>query len=239
MQGDQRPFWILVSILNMMSFCVPAGTLTFVPGEESRRLAYELYGISSLNLLGPWILLVGIPIIFLTYIVISRESIEGLNKGLAVSLIALGGTFISLLNFRPFPHLMVLGCGTFYGVMIGLITVCHDHDFDLKADDDTVSETARVERVKLEYETWFRGLIVMVAAVGAVSGTLVFTSYNYMRMLSPHGEVTIDVLRATLDHVTAHNISAFYFGILLVVLATIMLRKITELSNQLHKIPSR
>jgi len=237
MGKNQRLFGILISILSALSFSIPAGVLLFFRSAETRRLAFEIYGISSFSLCGPWILIGGVPIALLTYIMISRENVKPLRKGIIASLILLGAAFASLLNYPPPPHLYVLGCGAIYAAMIGLVTGCYYHDFNLRTHDEEINYVARVERIKLEYETWFRSLLAILAVGAAVSGTLVFRAFDYGKtMFSIRGEVTKDVLMAAMDSQTVMYIAAFYFGLLVAVLIIIMVKKITELSDDLHKI---
>ena len=233
-------FEIILSLLNTLSFCIPIGVLVFVPGTVYMRLYFEIYGVSLISLLGPWILFGGIPVMVVTYAVISRERMKIANKGIAVCLVEFGAISASLLNFRPYPDMFILGWGSFYGLITGLIVICHYHVFDLRASDKSIDKAARVERIKLEYETWFRGLLTMVAFVAAVYGIIVLGSFNMgTANFTVRGNITEDVLKAALDTQIMMQISMLYFGILFAILGVIMIKKIIMLSNQLNEIKSK
>lgn len=146
-------FNILISVLNMLSFCVSIGVFIFGSNAAYVKLQHDVYGVSPTSLLGYWILLGGIPVFAATYLVVSRKSTSTRNRGFAVCLVEFVAIVASLPNFLPFFNIIVLGWGSFYAFMTGLITICYYHEFSLRLDDTQIAVAAKVERVKLEFET--------------------------------------------------------------------------------------
>lgn len=83
-------------------------------------------------------------------------------------------TFLSLIlpiflllwfNFRPeFPHMCIFQFSLGYALVIALTVHAHNYKINFSFLEDDLRDIVKIERIKLEYETWFRLIAAIVAA---------------------------------------------------------------------------
>lgn len=218
---------LLMSLLNSAAFCIVVLLPTIVdPLLPSRSQVY-----SSQHPMGYWILLLMVPIFTLTYI--GSVKISGpLKKSVFVSLCLLLPVLLLLPNFEPIPHDGVLSHSLPFTLLIAWISFVHHYQVKLEfMSDETIDPNARIARLKIEHETWYRVLSFIILGVAAVSAVTIFTAVDrYMSLFpSAHAKELVTL------QVSVMIASAFFFLLLLFLIREILV-KMTLLSKSLVQI---
>ena len=169
-------FSVKIALLGSVSWLFASGIAVFVdPLLEPTRS--KLFGISSNYPLGLGIFAVGIPI----FILLQRVNKKGTDASrksvktfLAYALVGIA----SLPNFYPFPHIGVLMPLLAYSTLLGLTTFVHEYQIrSPRVVASNASVQAKIERVKLEFELWFRTLVLLATAATVAASASIFTFF--------------------------------------------------------------
>lgn len=229
-------FAVLVSILSGIAFSISTGTVIVVEplihNMLNRPLPLPQYPIGLL------ITVFALPIAFAVYLVNSDSAFRK-YRALSTAIIMVSATFLSLLNFpvKFGIHLFVMGSGLAYAFMISLLVASFNYKPQLETENEEIHARARMERIRLEYETWFREILALSAFAAVPSGILVFSAYRLgLDMFATEGVITQEVVEASFLFVSAVWIAAFYFGVLTIAFVWVALKKIQNLLSELNKI---
>jgi hypothetical protein len=146
------PFEFRVAFFNALGACMAAGFSTYV---DARLTTDIMWGKARHYPLGYWVMLVG-PAIFLTTLPWFRKIASWKAKIWLPSIWAMFIGFLLLFNFFPtFPHVNVGGWIVMFAIASIVASWIHYAPvrFDY-AGDHTISETARIERVKETVSLW-------------------------------------------------------------------------------------
>ncbi len=225
-------FALKAGLLGGFSIPFATGVAVFVDALNE-AVVREIYGITREHYPGEEIFLLGIASFFIIYLVNrgGPSTSHATRKGLFTFLGFLAVGFISLLDFQPFPHLGVLGPVLAYSTLLGLIAMVYHLEV---GSNDLVGAgidiRARIEVVKLEFELWFRSLILLVTIVIA-GGAIVFfnlfdTSAKYYR-----GD-----LAAAYPLSVGLSIQALFFMLLVAALVWLIFGKLGKISKMMKSI---
>lgn len=231
-----QTFAVIISILSGLAFLISTVTPIIIDpmifNLINRRLpAYPI---------GLFITIFTLPVAFTAYLV-NRHAMFRKHRALSTAAIMVSSTFLSLLNYpTEFGiHTFVMGSGLAYAFVIGLLVASFNYEPQLKTDSQEVHYRARIERIRLEYESWFRGILALSAFVVVPAGILVFSAYGLgLDMYATEGVITQEVIQASFLFTSAMWIAAFYFGVLVIAFLWMALKKIRNLLNELNEIKS-
>jgi hypothetical protein len=164
-------FAFRTGLFNALAYALLVGIVTY--GDS--HMNHIVYGVRNYPL-GYSVILLSIPIFIITYIFNANNKISfGPLEINYSSNIKPFLTFFSLIipiflllwvNFKPeFPHMCIFQFSLGYALVISLTVHAHNHiiNFDF-IKNDLISESVKIERVRLEYETWFRLIAALMAA---------------------------------------------------------------------------
>jgi len=164
-------FALRTGIFNALAYALLVSVVTY--GDS--HMHHVVYGIRNYPL-GYSVLLLSIPIFILTYKFNADNKIfsgfleinYSLDKKPFLTFLSLIIPIFLLLwiNFQPeFPHMCIFQFSLGYALVIALTVHAHNHkiNFDF-IKDDLIGDPVKIERVRLEYETWFRLIAAIVAA---------------------------------------------------------------------------
>lgn len=158
-----RKFAWKVAVWNTIGYAVSVGIPTIVDPRTQHHVSYGARTYS----LGYWVFLLSGLVFGLTYLV-SINNRSAIWKGRAALLVLVIPTWATLWNFLPeFPHANVLFTPIWFGVIVGLTVYVRNHRLKLDfVHDPEIDRLVRVERVRMEYDTWFRILVGVTATYG-------------------------------------------------------------------------
>jgi len=231
-------FALAVSVLGGIGFvvstCLPIIVDPLISDILHRTIDYT-------NPIGPYITLFALPIAIGIYLVNAEDRFRQYSVPLTAMIMA-AATFLSLLNFpgKAGINMFVMGSGLAYAFMLSLTVASYHHRPILATDNRKVDTDARIERIRLEYETWFRGILALTAFVAVPAGIIVFNAYKQgLDMYALSGVITSEAVTASLMYANVIYLAAFYFGILITAFLLVAFKKIEDLVDQLNKIESR
>lgn len=231
-----QEFAVIISILSGFAFLISTITPIIID-----PLIFNLIDRHPpVYPIGLLITIFTLPVASTTYLV-NYHVMFRKHRALSTVAIMVSSTFLSLLNYpTEFGiHTFVMGSGLAYAFVIGLLVVSFNYQPQFETDSTEVHFRARIERVRLEYESWFRGVLAFTAFVGIPAGVLVFSAYGLgLDMYAMGGAVTPEVIQASFLFTSAMWIAAFYFGVLMIAFLWVALKKIQNLLNKLNEIKS-
>jgi len=155
-------FALRIGIFNTLAYVLLVSIITY--GDS--HMHHVVYGIRNYPF---WYYanIFSIIIFILTYKFNASNKISVASKPFL--------TFFSLMipialmlwvNFQPeFPHMSIFQFSLGYALVIALTV--HAHNYIINFDfikDDLINERVKIERIRLEYETWFRLIAALMAA---------------------------------------------------------------------------
>jgi len=170
-------FAIKISTWNGIAFCVAVGGPTFLDPLIVHRVEYG----TRTYPLGFWVLVPSVLVWGLTYVVVSSKW-SPINKSMLTFLALAVPTWLTMPNFLPeLPHPMVLFIPIWFGIWTALSTYVKHYVLRYHFVNQTnVTRFVKVERLKMEHETWFRILLGFLAAYIAVEVAI----YLYLQQFS-------------------------------------------------------
>ncbi len=232
---SKNTFGFAVKLAFLGGFSIPfaTGVAIFVD-PLTNPVGREIYGATSEHYLGPEIFFVGIASSFMIYRVNRREQspLRARTKGLLTFLSSVVAGLISLANFYPsFPHIGVLFPTLGYSASLGFMSLVYHNGIrsrEIIAVDADIR--AKIEGVKLEFELWFRTLILLVTVV-IVGGGVVF-----FRLFEDSARFFRGNLLAAYLLTLGLSIQATYFFLLIAAVAWLMFDKLGQISDVMKEL---
>ena len=173
-------------------------TLVSVVTYGDSHIHHIVYGIRNYPY-GYYATLPAIIVFILTYIVnanirLSFDSfniVPRLDKNkrpfLTFLLLIIPIFILIVINFQPeFPHMCIFQFSLGYALVIALTVHTHNYDINFGFLDEDISDKVKIERVKLEYETWFRLIAAIVAAYCLIN------LYIFSQLIGLVEQITMD-----------------------------------------------
>jgi hypothetical protein len=173
-------FAIRIVICNAIGYCISVGIPTFLDPQ----IHHPIYGLREYPL-GGWILLGALIVCISTYIIILYE-LDLRLKSVLVGLSLIIITWMTLPNFRPeWPHLGVLLTPISFAVLTSISVFIHFYEIDFEfINDPLVIKEAKIEGLKLEYETWFRLFLGILAGFFLIGGSFYSLLPKYVEIFT-------------------------------------------------------
>jgi hypothetical protein len=164
-------FALRIGMFNALAYGLLVGIVTY--GDS--HIHHIVYGVRNYPL-GYSVIWLSVLIFIFTYIFNAYDKMSfgslkinySLNRKvfLTFSSLIIPTLLMLWINFRPeFPHMSIFQFSLGYALVIALTVHAHNHTIDFKfIKEDLISESVKIERVRLEYETWFRLISALMAA---------------------------------------------------------------------------
>jgi hypothetical protein len=218
-----------IAICNTIGYCLSVGIPTFLDPQ----IHHPLYGVRDPYPADVWIFLGAIPVLYFSYRIIIHKMDFRLKSALT-GLIVLFFTWFTLPNFRPeWPHLGVLLSPISFAFLTSISVWIHFHEIDFSfVDDSSIIKEAKIEGLKLEYETWFRMFLGILAGFFLMGVSFYSGLPKYIEIFTPIKSEQFVYQGFT---------SVYIILVLIIFLFTIcleMVNKISEIKKRLQNIRS-
>ena len=220
-------FALKAGILGGFSIPFATGVALFVD-PLNNTLRKEIYGNTVEHYFGEEISLLGIASFLIIYFVNRGEpsTVQATRKGLYSFLGSFAVGFIAVINFSPFPDTGVLMPVLAYSTLLGFTALVYH--LGVRFNDsigDGVDIRARIEAVKLEFELWFRSLILLVTIVIAGGGVVFFNLFDESAKAFQGNLAAANLLTVGL------SIQALFFMLLVAALVWLIFSKLGKISE--------
>jgi len=225
-------FAVKLALLGGLSVPFASGVAMFID-PINNPVVREVYGTTTERYLGPGIFLVGIASSLMIYVVNHGESdpLRARRKGLLTFLSSVVVGFVLLANFYPFPHTGVLLPMLAYSSLMGFMSLVYHNGIrstELKVAGASI--TAKVEGVKLEFELWFRTLILLVTTVVVGGGVVLFRIFEESLVFFQGN------LRAAYLLTIGLEIQTLFLIVLVISVAWLMFDKLGQISDVMKEL---
>lgn len=226
---QNSPYIYMISLLSSVAFIMA----TYMPTIVDPLLTSRSVEFSHQYPLGHCISLIAIPVFVMTYLC-EVELSNPFKKSIATGLNIILPSLVLLPNFDPIPHGWVLQGALTYAFVIACISFVHNwevrSDF---IDDKTIDIRARIERIKIEHEKWYRILFMFVVGISGLSAVTVFRATENYKIAYPAASLQeLEVLTISIV------VNSAFFFILMLALAKEILDKMLNISDSLIRIKS-
>ncbi len=174
-------FALKIAICNSIIYCIATGTPTII---DPLLEHYVVHG-ARIYPLGLWILIPSILVLGLTYVIVNSK-MASIKKALITFFALAVPTWLTIPNFAPeIPHLLILLAPIWFGIWTALTT--YVKFYDLRYDFITRTDMHRsikIERLKMEHETWFRILLGFFAGYIVIEVAILLSLYNFATSLT-------------------------------------------------------
>lgn len=169
--GELDHFALRTGIFNALAYVFLVSVVTY--GDS--HMNHVVYGVRN-YWLWYYVNFLSILILYFTYkfnigykvsIRFSKINYSFNNKPVLTFLTLIIPIFLLLwVNFRPeFPHMSIFQFSLGYAFVIASTVHTHNHRINFEfINNKLISESVKIERVKLEFETWFRLFVSLMAA---------------------------------------------------------------------------
>lgn len=174
-------FALIVALINAIAFAIITMGATYVDSQ----IHHVIWGVR----IYPWgykVALLSFPLLICTYVLNSRKH-TGFKKAIFTCISFISFIIITLiLNFyKELPHMGVLNTSLSFLIILSAIVYMHNYQFNFDfLKDEQISDKVKLERVKIEHETWFRVLVYLIAAFAAIMAAGYAFIPNNARLLS-------------------------------------------------------
>lgn len=173
-----RKFALKTSICNAVGYIVAVGVPTIIDPMIEHHLKYG----ARIYPLGYWVFLFSILVFGLTYVG-NHKNWSAVKKSLYTLGALVGPTWLTLGNFLPErPHAFVLLVPIWFGILVA--TTVYVHNYQINFDfvhDDKIDMLVKVEKIKIEHDTWFKILLGLITMYGLA----LLYIYMYLRDFVP------------------------------------------------------
>lgn len=168
-------FAIKISIWNSIIFCIAVGGPTILDPQIEHRLGYG----ARMYPLGLWVLIPSVLVFGLTYVIVNSK-MSSLRKSILTFLVLAIPAWLTIPNFTPeLPHPMVMLVPIWFGLWTASSVYIKYHilryEFITRTD---LTRYLKVERLKMEHETWFRILLGFLAGYIVVDVAIYLNLFN-------------------------------------------------------------
>jgi hypothetical protein len=160
-----------VSIWNAIGYCFSVG----IPTTIDPLLKHHVkYGARTYPL-GYLALLLSFLVFYLTYKTNVNEKFSGNQKTILTLLSLLLPAWLMLPNFLPeFPHVFVFTCPLAFAGLSAYAVYLHNAKIEFNfISDNSIDKLAKIERIKMEREEWFRSALGLLSVYGLIAISLV------------------------------------------------------------------
>lgn len=222
-------FPIKIAICNSIGYLVSVGVPIFCDPliEHNYTFGPRVYPIGYSVFLG------AIPI-FLISLFFDICNIKKETKSILICLSLVIPTWLTLSYFKPeFPHLWVLLVPIIFSLYISISV--YIHDYEIRYDDfislESISEKVKIEKIKLDYETWFRLFLAILTGYAVMAITYLTKLTDWVKMFTP-----IEKEQFMIQYF--YSLAIFISAIIFIITVCIeMIKKITETKDKLACIP--
>lgn len=212
-----------IAICNAIGYLVSVGGPTIMDPliEHSYAFGPRTYPLGWLIFLG------AIPMSAISYKV-NISNFKIVKKSVLTCLSVLL-TWLTLLCFGPeYPHIWVLMVPVVFGLTTS--TAVYIHNYKLNFEFllfEHISECVKVEKLKLDYETWFRLFLAVLTGYAAIAITYLTKVPELVKILTPNEKEQF-IMQA--GFFLAISIASIVF---LMTICLEMIRKTTNIKNKM------
>ena len=226
--AESKLFAAKIAVCNAIGYIVSVGGPTIIDQLIKHNSVYgpRIYPLGSLVFLG------FIPVALVSYIFnINNRTAEVRSSLTFLSLVIL--TWLTLPYFKPeFPHLWVLLVPVVFGLSTSVSVYIHNYEIDSEIIFiGDISEQVKIEKIKLEYETWFRLFLTVLTGYTVIAITYLTKVPEIVKMFTPNDEEQF-ILQGGFS--VSICIAAMVF---MVTVCLEMIKKITSIKNKMTCIP--
>src|SRR2546428_971261 len=174
-------FPVKAALLGGFSFVFSVSVATLIDSQLQDRLPklgafHPTFGI--------WIFAFGIPVFILIYWINRDKTPKASIKGVLTSVVLAGGGILSSFSFGPVLRLGVLAASLSYSLLMGFIVLVGNYPFEkeeiLNAHTD---RSVKIATLTLEYETWFRILVLLVTIIIILASVSLFRAFEISKAI--------------------------------------------------------
>lgn len=216
-----------IGLLNALSYLIIVLSVTYVDSSYDHIIyghRYYTFGYSV-----GWLSVI---IFGLTVLINSRINTKKEFKAIGTFLIVIiPNVILNFINFVPeFPHAIVIFGSIIYELIISLLVYLHNVKLgEMFLDNDMIDKSAKIERIKMDYDMWQKFLFALIAGF----------SIWILTWLEGVKEVGLMVAKLPADQelVRTHIIFlTFIFSFLCLRLLIEVIKKLIDIRNQLGRI---
>lgn len=181
--------------------------------------------------LGYLVLLLALPVFIFTFVG-NKKTPRPLFKGVYTFLALFCPMVVSLPNFKPKPHYVVVGYALLYGFVLACTSYVHSHSISLHfVDDESIDIRAKIERLKFEHEVYYKILFLFFISSTAVAAATVLRGGEAYKMVYDHA--TPEEIDLITNDIT---VRMAYFVVLVIMFVREMLGKMQRIASAILKI---
>ena len=221
-----------VGMLGAFSFVFSVAVAVFIDPIVFSTLSFSPFRY--------WVLALGTIIVYILVSISNSDknrspTSRGLRTFLATSIPGIASAILlgtpSALGTFLTPHLGVLAAALSYSILVGFVSFVYNYKIDLpEVEGRDVDPRAKIARVELEFELWFRTLILILTVIIVAASVTVFQSLEISERFFGG-----DIKAAQWVHYGI-SLQAAYFAILVVAFGWLMLRKLNMVSGKLGSV---
>lgn len=219
-------FSLIIATSNSLGYLISVGIPIFL---DPMIRHHVLYGPRTYDHSGA-IMLLSI-IIFLFTFVLTISNLQSQIKSVLNFIILVGIVWSLLPIFKPeYPHAAVFLIPLTFGIITSASIYIHYYKIDSSILESSKDNTIKIEKIKLEYETWFRFFLVILTGYVAVYISFGSGLKNLSSLITYDGGEQF-LIQAI--YIMAASINAIVFAICI---CLEFVKKINEIKNKMDEI---
>jgi len=152
-----------IAVWNSVGSILAVGIPTFIDPQLEHHVRYG----ARIYPLGEWVLLISLLVFALTLILNINKNFSTKKKAILTFCAILLPTWATLPVFKPeFPHMNVFGYPIYFGLISAGVVLLRGSKVDFSFLKSNISYETKLERLKIEYNYWFKLAAASIATYG-------------------------------------------------------------------------